>query len=206
MRSFVYDLRLAFRTLRKNPILTTVALLSLGVGIGANTAIFTLMDRLLLRSLPVQRPEQLVLFVGPGCCSGAVNTDYGSDVSFSWPKYRALRDQGAGVFDGLIARAPFTASIASKALSERTSGELVSGNYFEVLGVRPALGRLLSNDDARVRGSSPVTVLSYGYWMRAFGGKPDVLNSSPTVDGPPPASVGGAAAGIQSACRSSARA
>src|SRR5437867_13240395 len=107
MSSLLYDLRLAFRTLRKNPVLTTVALLSLGIGIGATTAIFTLMDRLLLRSLPVQHPEQLVLFVGPGCCSGAVNTDYHSDVSFSWPKYRALRDQSSGIFDGLIARAPF---------------------------------------------------------------------------------------------------
>src|SRR5258705_12690043 len=196
MRSFVYDLLWAFRTLRKNPILTTVALLSLGIGIGANTAIFTLMDRLLLRSLPVQKPEQLVLFVGPDCCSGAVNTDYGSDVSFSWPKYRALRDQSAGVFDGLIARAPFTASIASKAQSERARGELVSGNYFEVLGVRPALGRLLTNEDARVRGSSPVAVLSYGYWMRAFGGTPDLLNQSLTVNGEPLTIVGVTQAGF----------
>src|ERR1700682_257936 len=102
MRSILYDLRYAFRTLTKNPILTTVALLSLAIGIGANTAIFTIMDRVLLRSLPARTPQQLVLLRSPGGWSGFIETNYGDDVSFSWPKYRALRDHGTGNFDGLI--------------------------------------------------------------------------------------------------------
>src|SRR5262249_5895260 len=142
MRFFGQDLRHAFRTLRKNPILTCVALLSLGIGIGANTAIFTLMDRLILRSLPVQAPEQLVLLSAPGARSGYVETSYGSDVSFSWPKYLALRAQSMMVFQDVLARFPFDASVATPSATERAQGELVSGNYFHMLGVRPAIGRL----------------------------------------------------------------
>src|SRR5258708_38903970 len=100
MRSVVYDVRYAFRTLRKNPILTVVALLSLGIGIGANTAIFTIMDRVLLRALPVRQPQQLVLLASPGGWSGQVETSYGDGVVLSWPKYRALRDQSAAFLDG----------------------------------------------------------------------------------------------------------
>src|SRR5438105_4236673 len=118
MRSFLYDFRHAFRTLRKNPVLTSVALLSLGIGIGANTAIFSLMDRMLFRALPVPHPERLVLFSVPDAQSGFVETQYGNEVSFSWPKYRALRDQSAAVFDGLIARFPFAASIAARSQTD----------------------------------------------------------------------------------------
>src|ERR1700682_293451 len=110
MRSILYDLRYAFRTLTKNPILTTVAVLSLAIGIGANTAIFTIMDRVLLRSLPIRDPQQLVLLRSPGGWSGFVETSYSDDLSFSWPKYRALRDNTTRVFDGLIARFPFNAA------------------------------------------------------------------------------------------------
>jgi hypothetical protein len=113
MHSFGYDLRLAFRTLRKNPILTIVALLSLGIGIGANTAIFTLMDRLILRSIPVHAPEQLALFAAPGGRSGYIDTSYSDAVTFSWPKYRALREQGKSVFQDLLARFPFEAIIST---------------------------------------------------------------------------------------------
>src|ERR1039457_5135818 len=164
MRSLAYDVRHAFRTLRKNPILTVIDLLSLGIGIGANTAIFTIMDRVLLRALPVRQPEQLVLLASPGGWSGFVETGYNDEVVLSWPKYRALRDQSAAIFDGPIARLPFAVSIASQSQTDRSSGELVTGNYFDVLGVRPALGRLVSNDDTGKVGSNPVAVLSHAYW------------------------------------------
>ena len=198
MHSFGHDLRLALRTLRRNPILTAVALLSLGIGIGANTAIFTLMDRLLLRSLPVRQPERLVLFASPGGISGTVETNYNDEVSFSWPKYRGLRDQSGPFFDGLIARFPFIASLAGKAQAEAAQGELVSGNYFAVLGVHAALGRLIADEDAVSRGGNPVAVLSYGYWMRQFGGKPEILNQSLTVNNHALTIVGVSQAGFQS--------
>jgi predicted permease len=198
MRSLAHDIRYAFRTLRKNPILTVVALLSLGIGIGANTAIFTIMDRVLLRALPVRQPEQLVLLASPGGWSGSVETSYNDEVVLSWPKYRTLRDQSAGIFDGLIARCPFDVSLASQSQTDASSGELVTGNYFDVLGVRPALGRLVSNDDTVKVGSNPVAVLSYGYWTRRFGGSAAVLNQSITVNGTPLTIVGVAQQGFLS--------
>src|SRR4051794_1801746 len=144
MRSLLADLRYAFRALRKNPVLTTVAVLSLGIGIGGNTAIFSLIDRVLLRSLTVRDPERLVLLQSAGGWSGAIETSYGDAVSFSWPKYRRLQEQSGSVFEGVLARFPFGASIASKSQTEGAQGELVSGNYFDLLGIRPALGRLLT--------------------------------------------------------------
>src|SRR5260370_34150651 len=181
MHSIVYDLRYAFRTLTKNPILTTVALISLAVGIGANTAIFTIMDRVLLRALPVRDPQQLGLLRSPGGWSGFVETSYNDDLSFSWPKYRALRDQSPGVFDGVIARFPFSAAIAVNGQTERARTGLESGNYFDVLGVRPALGRLVTNDDTQKTGANPVAVLTHSYWIRRFGGRHPVLKPSITI-------------------------
>src|SRR5258708_9746392 len=198
MRSLAYDVRHAFRTLRKNPILTAVALLSLGIGIGANTAIFTIMDRVLLRSLPVRQPERLVWLASPGGWSGFVETGYNDEVVLSWPKYRALRDQSASIFDGLIARFPFAVSLASQSQTDAASGELVTGNYFDVLGVRPAVGRLVSNEDTAKVGSNPVAVLSYAYWTRRFGGNRAVLNQVITVNSIPLTIVGVAQEGFQS--------
>ena len=111
MRSLLYDLRFAFRTLAKNPVSSAIALLSLSIGIGANTAIFTIMDRLILRALPVHDPARLVLLQSPGPLSGFVETSYGNEVSFAWPKYVQLRDASRDLFDGLIARFPCEASV-----------------------------------------------------------------------------------------------
>ncbi len=105
MRSFLQDLRYAFRTLRTNPILTVVSLVSLGLGIGANTAIFSLMDQVLLRSLPVRDPERLVLLASPGGWSGFIESDYNDQVVFSWPKYRSLAG-GTACFAGRAIRKP----------------------------------------------------------------------------------------------------
>lgn len=200
MRSLLDDLRQAFRALRKNPILTLVALLSLGIGIGANTAIFSLMDRLLLRSLPIPSPEQIVVVRTPGDLAGALTAEYWYDESvvFSWPKYVELRDQSASVLDGLIARFSFQVNIASRGVTQNARGEFVSGNYFDVLRVRPALGRLLSDDDARTLGANPVAVLSHAYWVRAFGGDPNILNQSIIINGQRLTVVGVSQAGFRS--------
>jgi predicted permease len=198
MHSLLHDARYALRTFRRNPILVIVALFSLGIGIGANTAIFTLMDGMLLRSLPVRDAGRLVLLASPGGKSGYVETSYNDQVSFSWPKYQALSRQAGSVFDGLLARLPFEMSIATKGETERTRGELVSGSYFEVLGVRPALGRLITEEDTRVRGGNPVAVLSYGYWATRFGGSIGILNQSITVNGHALTVVGVAGRGFYS--------
>ena len=198
MQSFWYDLRFAFRTLAKNPVFTAVALLSLGIGIGANTAIFTIMDRLILRPLPVHDPEQLVLFQSSGPLSGFIQTSYGNEVSFSWPKYVQLRDGTRDLFDGLIARYPSEASVVWQSQTDPGRIELVSGNYFQALGIRATLGRLIGAEDTRAQGGNTVAVLSHGYWMRRFGGSPTVLNQAVIVNGHPLTIVGVAQAGFQS--------
>jgi len=199
MRAWFLDARYAARALRRNPVLTAVAVLSLAIGIGANTAIFSLMEALLYRSLPVRAPERLVLLKSPGGWSGTVETSYGDAVSLSWPKYRALADQSSAVFEGLMARFPFAASIAARSQTDAGSGEMVTGNYFDLLGVRPALGRVLSEADTKTRGGSPVAVLSYGYWTRRFGGDPGVLNQSIVVNAVPLTVVGVTQKGFRSA-------
>ncbi len=198
MPSVFDDLRYALRALRRNPVLASVAVLSLGIGIGANTAIFGVMDRVLFRTLSVREPGRLVMLRSPGGWSGSIETSYGGDVSFSWSKYRALAEQGGAVFESVLARFPFAASIAVNSRTDAGRGELVSGNYFDVLGVRPELGRLLTVEDTRVRGSNPVTVLSYGYWMRRFGSDPGILNRNIVVNGTPLTIVGVAQRGFQS--------
>ena len=183
------DLRYALRGLRKSPMFTIVALLSLGLGIGANTAIFSLMDQALLRSLPVKHPEQLVLFSAKGPRRGQVNTSYGDIYTFSYPMYRDFRD-GKQVFSGVLARFPISFSMSWHDQTERVYGDLVSGNYFEVLGVHAAIGRTFMPEDDRIPGAHPVVVLSYGYWKRRFGADPGVLNQTIMLNAHPMTIVG----------------
>jgi len=127
----------------------------------------------------VPHPEQLVLLYSPGIKGGHVSSDEvdGSE-SFSYPMYKDLRDQTsapAGVFAGLAAKAGFPVSLASRGQTERATSDVVSGNYFDVLGVRPALGRTLQPADTATEGRNPVIVLSYGYWQRRFGGDRNVI-------------------------------
>src|SRR5262245_22208423 len=133
MDALFHDLRHAARTLARAPGFTLVVVLTLGLGIGANTAIFTLLDQVMLRLLPVERPEELVLLDGPGANMGA---RFGEQ-TFSYPMYRDFRDKSE-VFSGVIARFGVPLSLEHAGQSERAAGELVSGNFFEVLGVRPA--------------------------------------------------------------------
>jgi putative ABC transport system permease protein len=183
MQTLWQDLRYGARVLLKNPGFTVIAVLTLALGIGANTAIFSLTDQILLRLLPVERPEELVVLRSPGPQGGKVWSDGDNTASFSYPMYKDLRDRGNNVFSGLAARFALSLSVAGAGQTERADGELVSGNYFEVLGVRPALGRVFNQEDDRAPGAHPVIVLSHAYWGRRFGADPAILNKTLTVNG-----------------------
>ena len=165
MAALPQDLRYAWRTLRKAPLFTTVAVLSLAFGIGANTAIFTLIHQLILRTLPVKDPEQLVMLAGHGRHYGGNN---GHD-KLSYPMYQDIRDQNR-VFDGMFCSHRTTMSASFEGRTELVSGEQVSGNYFRVLGIGAALGRVFSGADDLYQGGHPLVVLSYGYWQSRFAG------------------------------------
>src|SRR5215469_14875682 len=185
------DIRYAFRGLRKAPVFTTVAILSLAMGIGANTAIFTLIDQLILRQLPVKDPSRLVLLVGEG-------RHYGSDMGrnpMSFPMFQDIRD-GNQVFSGVMCRYRVNPSVAVSGETELVGGELVSGGYFEVLGIRPALGRLFTLDDDAPLGAHPYAVVSYAWWQSKFGGTPDVIGQTIHVNGYPITIIGVAQSGF----------
>jgi predicted permease len=185
MRHLLADLRFALRTFVKAPIFTAVAGLSLAFGIGANTAIFSLVDQVLLRALPVKDPEQLVLLTTRG-------SNYGSNWgmnSFSYLMYRDFRDQNQ-VFSGMLARFGTSLSMSHTGQTERVQGELVSGNYYEVLGVGAAAGRLISPDDDRLGASAPVAVLSYDYWQTRFGGDRKIVGQTIRLNGYPMTVIG----------------
>jgi predicted permease len=189
METLLQDLRYAVRTLVKNPGFAFVAVLTLALGIGANTAIFSLTDQILLRHLPVVKPEELVVLRSPGPKRGRLWSDGDGAASFSYPLYKELRDRN-NVFSGLLARFAVSASVAGDGQTESADGELVSGNYFEVLGVRAALGRVFTDDDDRAPGEGAIVVLSHGYWTRRFGADPGILNKTLVVNGMPMPIVG----------------
>src|SRR5258705_849620 len=185
MGHLIRDLQYAWRGLTGSPMFTAVALLSIALGIGANTAIFTLVDEVLLRMLPVRNPEQLVLF------NGARN-HYGSNSGgnmLSYPMYEDFRDNfvdsaanlprvsqtvpnpapAPKIFSGMFARRQIAANVGVNGQTERVQGELVSGTFFDVLGVRAALGRVITPDDDKTRADGFVAVLGYDYWRNRFG-------------------------------------
>ena len=179
MSELVADLRLALRGFRRTPGFTAIAVVSIALGIGANTAVFTLVDRVLLRTLPVRDPGQLVQARLEGSLYGS-NWGDGSELSYPW--YRELAADNT-VFAGVFGRFGYDMSVGARGKTERVRGELVTGSYFPVLGVRQALGRLLSPDDDRVRGGHPVAVLGHGYWTSRFGADPSILNAPIVVNG-----------------------
>jgi len=195
MQTLWQDVRYGLRMLGKNPGFTLIAILTLALGIGANTAIFSLLNQVLLRRLPVRNPGELVVLKSPGPKRGHVWSDGDDSEVFSYPLYKGLAKNTA-VLDGVFARYQFAASIASHGQTERGSGELVTGNYFDVLGVRPTLGRVLSPADDDVQGAHPVVVLSHSYWMRHFGGDAGVLNQAILVNNTEMTIVGVAQAGF----------
>ncbi len=165
MTDLVGDLKYAVRTLLKSPAFCTVALVSLTLGIAANTAIFTLTDQLLLRLLPVRDPRQLVLLSPKGANYG---NNTGRD-SFSYLMYTDIRDKNQ-VFSGSFCRWQTELSFAADGRTEHASAELVSGNYFPVLGVGAALGPVFTANDDQVQGANPYVVPSYGFWQAQFAG------------------------------------
>lgn len=192
------DIRYALRQLTNAPAFTVTAILTLALGIGANTAIYSLLDQVMLRSLPVQDPERLVMVQHTGSDRGRVNV-YGGDMGdyYSYPMYRDLRDKNT-VFSGLIATDQVQVGLQWHNQPELVNGELVSGNYFDVLGVKPAMGRLLLESDDEAQEKNPVVVLSYGYWQRRFGSDPRIVNDTILVNSHPFTVVGIAPPGFKS--------
>jgi predicted permease len=181
------DLRYGVRMLWTHPGFATVAIVTLALGIGANTAIFTLLDKLLLRTLPVEQPNQLVAFVSDG---------KGEPGIFSYPGYVNLRDHN-DVLSGLAASVQRPFSLSDGAQTERLTGEIVSGNYFEVLGVRPTAGRFFRPEEDRTPGVHAVVVIGHALWRRRFGADPAVLGRTIAVNAHPYAIVGVAPPGFK---------
>ena len=183
------DAGYALRTMRKNPGFTLVAVLTLALGIGANTAIFSVINALLFRSLPVENPEHLVriLRISPW-------GDTMRDISFL--DYQDLRDQNQS-FSGLVAHAYISLNLTAGGEAERITGEIVTGNYFEVLGVPAALGRTFLPEEDRTPGSHPVAVLQHGFWQRQFGSDPGAIGTTISVNGHPFTIVGVAWPGFE---------
>jgi predicted permease len=187
------DTAYAVRILRQNPGFATIAILSLALGIGANTAIFTLIDTVLLRSLPVRDPQQLVAF--------AINPDE-PQAYFSNPDYEYVRDHNKS-FSGVIAYGGAGRGVAfevadegSHATAQLVADQMVSGNFFEVLGVTPAAGRLFTSDDNKKEDAHPWVVLDYSFWQRRFGGDPAAVGRHVTLNGSPFTIIGVSRAGF----------
>jgi predicted permease len=178
------NLRLALRTLFKSPFVTLVAILSLALGIGANSAIFSLFDQMLLRPLPVPQAEELVNFKSPGPKPGSNSCSQagGCDEIFSYPMFRDL-EKAQTTFTGIAAHRNFGGSLGYQGTSLGGEGVLVSGSYFPVLGLAPAIGRLLTPEDDKAIGNHFVVVLSYDYWNSRFALNPNVLNETLVVNG-----------------------
>ncbi|MGB8581792.1 MAG: ABC transporter permease [Candidatus Sulfotelmatobacter sp.] len=190
MTGLLQDLSYALRQLRKSPGFTTVAVLTLALGIGANTGIFPLVNAVLLKSLPVPAPEELFLV--------RHSDRLAENTRFSYPVFqnmRAAMPQSASLA-AMTWPADFYASLGGDSQPEMVQGQLVSGNYFQTLETYPALGRLLTPDDDRVVGGSPVAVISYGCWERRFGRDEGVVGHKMVVNGMPFEVVGVAAPGF----------
>jgi predicted permease len=186
------DLRHAVRTLVRTPTFTVTAILSLALGIGANAAIFSLVDQVLLRALPVREPQTLVLIDWRG---NQLADGWGSGNLMSYPMCRDLQAQ-TQFFDGVFCRHPTNVSVAAGGEHRLAAAEIVSGTYFPVLGVRPHLGRLIGESDDRQQDAHPVVVLSHEYWLSAYGGAADVVGRTLIVNNYPMTIIGVAERGF----------
>jgi predicted permease len=187
------DVRLALRGLFTDRGFAMTALLSIGLGVGANAAIFSLVDQALFRLLPVREPERLVLLDWRG---SFVGKGWGSGNLMSYPFYRDLRDE-TDVFDGVFARAPTTVNLALENTTEPVGAEIVTGSYFRVLGVRPLLGRTIEESDDQQPGAHPIVVLSSDYWRNRFGGRSDIIGRTVRINTHPMTVVGVADTGFR---------
>ena len=171
------DLRYTIRSLGKSPVFASIAVISLALGIGANTAVFSMLDHVLLHLLPVQNPGQLVQL-------REVGNQYGSNTgmnALSYPIYEDFHNQNQ-VFSGMLCRSLASLSVSYGGTSERAVGELVSGTYFQVLGVHPALGRLFTTEEDRTPNGAPLAVLGYDYWTTRYARDPAVLGKQILVN------------------------
>jgi predicted permease len=179
------DVRYALRTFRRAPAFTLVAVLTLALGIGANAAVFSLFQHVLFRTLSVHEPEQLVnlsapgLKPGPKSCGGVMGE---CDDAFSYPMFRDL-ERAQTVFTGVAAHRDFEVNLGFRGRTEIGTGLFVSGDYFQVLRLRPAIGRLLNPSDDRSVGGSDVVVVSHDYWQKQYGGRADILDDAIFVNG-----------------------
>ena len=186
------DLRHAARTLLRMPTFTLTAVLCLALGIGANTAIFSLVDQVLLRMLPVRDPQRLVLIDWRG---NQLADGWGSGNLMSYPMCRDLQAQSQ-FFDGVFCRHPTAVNLSVSGEHRQVLAEIVSGTYFPVLGVRPHLGRLINELDDQHRDAHPVVVLSHDYWSNAFGGATDIVGRKLVINSFPMTVIGVAERGF----------
>ena len=199
MNSIAQDIRYALRQLARAPAFAATVIITLALGIGANTAIFTIFDQVLLRMLPVARPKELVRFSWTGSFQGSMSSFGGdSDNYFSYPMYKDLRDK-TSVFSGMIAADRASVGVSWHDQSENEDAEVVSGNYFDVLGLKPTTGRLLTPSDDTAKNANPVLALSYDYWKTRFNSAPDVVGSTVLLNGHPFTVLGVAPQGFHSA-------
>jgi predicted permease len=199
MQSLLQNLHYALRQLRKSPGFTTTVILTLALGIGANAAVFTLFDQVLLRMLPVQQPKQLVRFEWTGSFSGSASS-FGGGIPnyFSYPMYKDLRDKNQ-VFSGILAADKSNVGVSWNNQAENEDAEIVTGNYFDLLGLKPAFGRLLTAQDDTAKNANPQLVLSYAYWKAHFAASPAVIGQIVHVNGHPFTIVGVAPENFQTA-------
>ncbi len=175
MQTFWQDLRYGVRMLAKSPGTTIVAILALALGIGANTAIFSSVSAFILRPLPVPEPDQLVR-------PFETTDDRGKSDSFSYPDFADYRDQNT-VFEGLIAEDMAQAAISTQNQNDVIWGQVVSGNYFDVLQVRPILGRAFSPEEDKTPGAHPVVVISHSLWQRRLGADVNIVGKTIELNG-----------------------
>jgi predicted permease len=199
MLTVTQDTRYALRQLMRSPGFAATVIVTLALGIGANSAIFTLFDQVLLRMLPVQEPKQLVRFEWTGGFSGSASS-FGGDIKnyFSYPMYRDLADRNT-VFSGILAAVRSGAGVSWNGQAENKDAEIVSGNYFSVLGLTPKVGRLFNDGDATAKGANPVVVLSYDYWKTHFNADAGIAGKSVLINGTPFTIIGIAPQGFHSA-------
>jgi predicted permease len=199
MNSLLQDFRYALRQLRKSPGFTLTVVLTLALGIGANAAVFTIFDQVLLRMLPVERPKELVRFEWTGGFSGSASSFGGdSDNYFSYPMYKDLRDHNQ-VFSGMLAADRTSVGVSWHNQAESKPAEVVTGNYFQLLGLNPAVGRLFTQQDDTARNANPVVVLSYAYWKARFAASRSVIGQAVLINGRPFAILGVAPENFDSA-------
>jgi predicted permease len=189
------DLKLALRVFSRTPGFAAIVVLTLALGTGANTAIFSLLDQVMLRLLPVERPDRLVVLSGPGPFQGWSNVQSDTVLPFSDPMYRGLRDR-TPVFSGVLAHYPTALHVSIEGQTDNVSGDMVSGTYFEVLGLRPARGRLFTPDDDRIASGHPVVVLGNGFFQSRFGGDPSVVGRTISINDHPMTVIGVAPPGF----------